>query len=182
MKNLRIVTQGLARRDREWSLNDGQIPIPNVVRVALGTGYHRVEGNRRASRNGPVSVPTRNPKSRFATFASLLFMTPVCRECCCARRDDPPPAREEPVPAPAPADPVPAAAAAAEEAAAAGMAPVKPKKREESRAAPEPEPGGCASRLTSRRDKRLGDCRRLSRRAAGAEARRASPHQWGSIG
>ena len=41
--------------DREWSLNDGQIANPNVVRVALGTGYHRVEGNRRASRNGPVS-------------------------------------------------------------------------------------------------------------------------------
>jgi hypothetical protein len=39
---------GLARRDREWSLNEGQIPNPNVVRVAPGTGYHRVEGNRRA--------------------------------------------------------------------------------------------------------------------------------------
>jgi hypothetical protein len=38
---------GLARRDRERPLNDGQIPNPNVVRVASGTGYHRVEGNRR---------------------------------------------------------------------------------------------------------------------------------------
>ena len=45
--------QRLARRDREWSLNDGQTPNPDVVRVALGTGYHRVEGNRRASRFGP---------------------------------------------------------------------------------------------------------------------------------
>jgi hypothetical protein len=54
MKKLRIVT-GLARRDREWSLNDGQLPNPNVVRVAPGTGYHRVKGNRRASRTGPVS-------------------------------------------------------------------------------------------------------------------------------
>jgi hypothetical protein len=30
--------------DREWPLNDGQIPNPNGVRVALSTGYHRVEG------------------------------------------------------------------------------------------------------------------------------------------
>jgi hypothetical protein len=42
-------------RQRKWPLNDGQIPNPNVARVALGTGYQRVEGNRRASRNGPVS-------------------------------------------------------------------------------------------------------------------------------
>jgi hypothetical protein len=61
-KTSRIVTSGgLARRDRKWSLNDGQIPNPNVVRVASGTGYHRVEGNRRASRNGPVAISTRNP-------------------------------------------------------------------------------------------------------------------------
>jgi hypothetical protein len=45
----------LAWRDREWSSNDGQIPNPTVVRVAPGTSYYRVEGNRRASRNGPVS-------------------------------------------------------------------------------------------------------------------------------
>jgi hypothetical protein len=32
---------GLARGDREWPLNDGQTPNPNVVRVAPGTGYHR---------------------------------------------------------------------------------------------------------------------------------------------
>jgi hypothetical protein len=62
--------QRLARRDREWSLNDGQTPNPDVVRVALGTGYHRVEGNRRASRDGRVSdLPPET--SRFATFASL---------------------------------------------------------------------------------------------------------------
>jgi hypothetical protein len=36
-------------------LNDGRIPTPDVVRVAPGTGYNRVKGNRRASRNGPVS-------------------------------------------------------------------------------------------------------------------------------
>jgi WD40 repeat protein len=38
-------------------LNDGKIPNPNVVRVAPGTGYHRVEGNGRALRNGRVSDP-----------------------------------------------------------------------------------------------------------------------------
>ena len=38
-------------------MNDGPIPNPNVVRVARGTGYHRVEGKRRASRNGRVSDP-----------------------------------------------------------------------------------------------------------------------------
>jgi hypothetical protein len=31
----------------EWPLNDGQIPNPDAVRVSSGTGYHRVEGNRR---------------------------------------------------------------------------------------------------------------------------------------
>jgi hypothetical protein len=64
MQKLRIehVKLGLARRDRKWPLNDRQIPNPNVVRVAFGTGYHRVEGNRRASRNRRVSrSPTRNP-------------------------------------------------------------------------------------------------------------------------
>ena len=44
-------------RHREWSLNDGQIPNFRGVRVASDTGYNRVEGNRRASRNGPVSDP-----------------------------------------------------------------------------------------------------------------------------
>jgi hypothetical protein len=34
-----------------------QIPNPNVVRVAPGTGNRRVGGNRRASRNGSVSDP-----------------------------------------------------------------------------------------------------------------------------
>jgi hypothetical protein len=39
----------------------GRIPSPNVVRVALDTVYNRVQGNRRASRNGRVSSsPTRN--------------------------------------------------------------------------------------------------------------------------
>jgi hypothetical protein len=45
----------LAWGDREWSLNDGQIPYFRVVRVALGMGYNRVEGTRWTSRNGLVS-------------------------------------------------------------------------------------------------------------------------------
>jgi hypothetical protein len=63
-EKLRIVTLGLARRDREWSLNDGQIPNPSVVRVAPGTRYHRVEGNRRASRNGPAQSEKRRRRRR----------------------------------------------------------------------------------------------------------------------
>ena len=60
---------GTARRDRECSLNDGQVPNRNAVRVAFSTWYHRVEGNRRASRNGPVSDrPPETLQSRFATF------------------------------------------------------------------------------------------------------------------
>jgi hypothetical protein len=52
------------------SLNDGQIPHLHGVRVALGTGYHRVEGNRRASRNGLVSdlppeIPTVTIRNLF---------------------------------------------------------------------------------------------------------------------
>ena len=58
-------------RDRGWPLNDGRIPNPNIARVRVSTGYHRVEGNRRASRNGPVSdLP---PETPIATFSSLFF-------------------------------------------------------------------------------------------------------------
>jgi hypothetical protein len=35
-----------------------QIPNFRAVRVALGTGYNRVKGNRRASRNGLVTPPS----------------------------------------------------------------------------------------------------------------------------
>jgi hypothetical protein len=71
MKKQRIVTLrfGTARQKMVLELNDGQIPNPNVVRVASGTGYHRVEGNRRASRNGAVSDLPRDPsKPRFVFF------------------------------------------------------------------------------------------------------------------
>jgi hypothetical protein len=45
--------------------------------VALGTGYHRVEGNRRASRNGPVSDPPPEiPKVTIRnSFAPSLYVT-----------------------------------------------------------------------------------------------------------
>jgi hypothetical protein len=50
-------------------VNDGQIPNPNVVRVAPGTGNHRAEGNRRASRNGPVSdLPPEIPNVTIRNF------------------------------------------------------------------------------------------------------------------
>ena len=51
-----------ATEKQKWPLNDGQIPNPDVVRVAPGTGHHSGEGNRQASRNNPVSdLPPRNP-------------------------------------------------------------------------------------------------------------------------
>jgi hypothetical protein len=45
----------LARGDRKWPLNDGPIPNCRGLRVHASTGNNRVEGNRRASRNGRVS-------------------------------------------------------------------------------------------------------------------------------
>jgi hypothetical protein len=66
------VGEGWARGDRNWSLSDGQRPDLRVVRVPLGTGYNRVEGNRRALRNGRVSSsPTR--------IATLSFCRCNCR-------------------------------------------------------------------------------------------------------
>jgi hypothetical protein len=64
------------RGDREWSLNDGQIPNPNVVRVALGTGYNRVEGNRRASRNGRASdLPPETPNVTIRNFCIAVQLS-----------------------------------------------------------------------------------------------------------
>jgi hypothetical protein len=42
--NRMIERFGLARGDRKYSLNDGHMPNVRGVRVALGTGYNRVEG------------------------------------------------------------------------------------------------------------------------------------------
>jgi hypothetical protein len=62
MRKLRIVTKGFG--DREWPLNDGQIPNVRVVREHASTGYSRVGGGRRASRNGRVPK-SRNPDRSF---------------------------------------------------------------------------------------------------------------------
>jgi hypothetical protein len=71
-ERLRIVMLGFARRDRKWSLNDGQIPNFHVVRVALGKGYNRVEGNRRASRTSRVSdLPAENPNVAIRNLGRL---------------------------------------------------------------------------------------------------------------
>jgi hypothetical protein len=82
---------GLARRDRESSLNDGQIPNPNVVRVAPGARYHRVEGDRRASRNGRVSYsPTRNPRRHdIRDFCIAVGHTCACAAVCCEASSEP---------------------------------------------------------------------------------------------
>jgi hypothetical protein len=63
-------------------LNDGQLPNPNVVRVELGTGYRRVEGNRRASLNGPVSdlspeIPPGTIRDFFLRRWSTFFFLPA---------------------------------------------------------------------------------------------------------
>jgi hypothetical protein len=63
---LRIAAIGLARGDRKWSLHDGQIPNFHGVRVALGSGYYRVEGSRRLERSPPTH--------QFATFSSLYAL------------------------------------------------------------------------------------------------------------
>jgi hypothetical protein len=62
-------------RDTEWSLNDGQRPNFRGVRVALGTGYNRVEGNRRASRNGRVSdLPPEIPTVTIRGFCVAVCL------------------------------------------------------------------------------------------------------------
>jgi hypothetical protein len=62
------------RTDRFWHgaaenpLNEGHRPNFRGVRVALGTGYNRVEGNRRALRHGRVSPSHRNPYVPIRNF------------------------------------------------------------------------------------------------------------------
>jgi hypothetical protein len=68
---LRIVTSCLAHDNIKCSLNDSQIINTRGVRVHVSPGYTRVEGNRRASRNGLVSVLPPELTFRFATFSSL---------------------------------------------------------------------------------------------------------------
>jgi hypothetical protein len=74
---------GLVRGDRKWSLKDGQIPNSRGVRVALGTEYHRVEGNRRASRERSPKI-TRNPQ-RYDSQLFLRCVTVVSSRVARAR-------------------------------------------------------------------------------------------------
>jgi hypothetical protein len=62
--------KGLARGDRNLLLERGTNPKrPRRTCKYVSTGYNRVEGNRRASRNGRVSdLPTRNPSNDSQMF------------------------------------------------------------------------------------------------------------------
>jgi hypothetical protein len=54
-------------------LNDGKITSFRGVRVHVSTGYTRVEGNRRASRNSRVSSsPTRNPTRHDSQLSASM--------------------------------------------------------------------------------------------------------------
>jgi hypothetical protein len=66
--------------DRNWSLNDGQIPNFHVVRVHVSTGYNRVEGNRRTSRNGRVSDPP--PEIPTVTIRNFLIAVGRASRVC----------------------------------------------------------------------------------------------------
>jgi hypothetical protein len=74
---LRIVTlpnsYGLGRGDRKGALND-HIPNFRGVRVHVSTGYNRVEGNRRASRNGELLSRT---DRRFTIRNFFIALTPL---------------------------------------------------------------------------------------------------------
>ena len=63
MEKLRVVTlKGLATENGPENGNEAQRPNFRVERVHVSAGYNREEGNRRASRNGRVSLyPTRIP-------------------------------------------------------------------------------------------------------------------------
>jgi hypothetical protein len=62
----------LARGDRQWPLDNGQSPNSPGVRVHASTGYNRVEGIRRASRNGLVSaLPPEIPHVTIRNLSSL---------------------------------------------------------------------------------------------------------------
>ena len=67
----------LALGDRKWHLNHGQMANIRGVRGALGTGYNRGDGNRRASRNGRVCLSP--PKTPYR-FDSQFFRRCTERE------------------------------------------------------------------------------------------------------
>jgi hypothetical protein len=73
MKKLRIVILGLARRDRKWSLNDGQIqnpskafgivPLSNFVRRGFGFVHHSTNKKRQ-----PFSHEVPSPNITIRNF------------------------------------------------------------------------------------------------------------------
>jgi hypothetical protein len=77
----------LARGDRKWSLNDGQIRSFRGVRVHVSTSYNRVEGNRRASRNGRVSALP--PEIPTVTIRNCVIRLGGERRACSAVRERP---------------------------------------------------------------------------------------------
>jgi hypothetical protein len=81
MRKCRVGRSGLARGDRKWPLNDGRIPKFRGVRVHASTGYNRVEGNRRASRNGRVSdLPPKIPNVTIRNcFIAVWCRTDRCQ-------------------------------------------------------------------------------------------------------
>jgi hypothetical protein len=65
---------------QKWSSNEGQIPNTRGVRVHVSTGYHRVEGNRRASRNGRVSdLPPETLRSVLTSSCGCVPSSPRTR-------------------------------------------------------------------------------------------------------
>jgi hypothetical protein len=75
MQKLRIVTVGFGTARQKLAL-ERRNKILNFrgVREDLGTGYDRVEGNRRASRNGRVSVlPPEIPHVTIRNFCIAVL-------------------------------------------------------------------------------------------------------------
>jgi hypothetical protein len=69
MQKLPTVTLRVWHGATEMALERGTNPKPNVVRLHVSTGYNRVEGNRRASRNGRVSdLPPELPNVTIRDF------------------------------------------------------------------------------------------------------------------
>ena len=75
----RIVTSGLARGDRKWPLNDGQIPNSRGVRVHVSTGLHSFRGDSAgvAKRSHLVSdLPPDTPDVTIRNFFASLCAVP----------------------------------------------------------------------------------------------------------
>jgi hypothetical protein len=75
MQKLRIAMLRFGTGRQKMGLDDGEIPNFRGVRVHVRTRYNRVEGNRRASRNGRVSdlppeIPTVTIRNFFVAMSS----------------------------------------------------------------------------------------------------------------